>query len=329
VAPGCPSFLSVSEEVGMSKLKILFRRAFTLIELLVVIAIIAILIGLLLPAVQKVREAAARMRCGNNLKQITLAIHTFANANNDKLPDASWRYRDPVTGNDGGGSGQSILSRLLPYIEQDGLWKVGMTGAPFQDVLIPPANTIRVKATPVKSYQCPSDPTIQNGFSAVQVGSWGGSSYGANFQLFGSTTDGSWGTQYRAAFGLAGIPDGTSNTVAFAEKFAACGPNGQFGFNTSTRGNLWAAQSADWVGNDWFSVFANSVWGYQWNQTPQIQPFPWSTNCDPSRPSTAHPGSCQVAMMDGSVRGVSGSVTQTTWLIAVMPADGLPLPSNW
>ena len=90
-------------------------RGFTLIELLVVIAIIAILIGLLLPAVQKVREAAARMACSNNLKQMNTAVHNYASANQDKLPAACLRYPQNI----------NILSQLLPYLEQDSLHKAG------------------------------------------------------------------------------------------------------------------------------------------------------------------------------------------------------------
>jgi len=151
----------------MNPLRCHLRRAFTLIELLVVIAIIAILVGLLLPAVQKVREAAARTQCQNNLKQIGLAIYLYENVNS-KLPGAYTLLPapdpDPNARFAGARVGLSLHANLLPFIEQVALYQqLNPNLSEFDTANIPPngphsgANTAYAQV--VKTYLCPSDPT--------------------------------------------------------------------------------------------------------------------------------------------------------------------------
>jgi prepilin-type N-terminal cleavage/methylation domain-containing protein len=296
------------------------RRGFTLIELLVVIAIIAVLIGLLLPAVQKVREAAARTQCTNNLKQLGLAVHNYSDTYN-QLPAASSSTGAPQYGNYNG----SIFFTLLPFIEQDNLFKAGVANNnDTWDAAVPGSPGMAVRFEPIKTYQCPSDFTLSNGWCSNQVGKWMGSSYGANFQVFGTVRAGA--TADAPQYTLNNIPDGTSNTVAFAENYAA----------VSNGSSAWAYPGIDYGLWNVCPIIANTrvlnpANGYPYQTyafgLPQIQPT--QAQAVKAVAQGIHTGQIMVGLMDGSVRGVSGSVSQPTWQNALTPADGNVLGSDW
>jgi prepilin-type N-terminal cleavage/methylation domain-containing protein/prepilin-type processing-associated H-X9-DG protein len=193
------------------------RSAFTLIELLVVIAIIAVLIGLLLPAVQKVRESANRMTCQNNLKQIGLALHNY----HDVFKSFPPGYRASVPYSDGAtdttpGWGWGVF--ILPYIEQDNLYRQFNFNQPVQ-------NSLAIQ-TMVRVYLCPSDLTPQTGFpvpdgfgSTVCLAA--PSSYAAcvGGDESGTTDPTGLGIFYRNSHTrMTDITDGTSNTILIGER---------------------------------------------------------------------------------------------------------------
>jgi prepilin-type N-terminal cleavage/methylation domain-containing protein/prepilin-type processing-associated H-X9-DG protein len=184
------------------------RRAFTLIELLVVIAIIAILIGLLLPAVQKVRESASRIKCANNLKQIGLAAHNYENANG-MLPPSGYF---PV----GGSSGQwSAVARLLPYVEQDNLYRQIDFTTPYSAQ--PAVTSVRVPVL-----VCPSEVTDKGKLNASGVQVHWPINYAASVSTWqvwnpGTGTGGDGAFVPTTPLRLADFTDGLSNTLGFSE----------------------------------------------------------------------------------------------------------------
>jgi len=200
------------------------RRGFTLIELLVVIAVIAVLIGLLLPAVQKVREAANRAQCLNNLHQIALAAHNYHDAY-QKFP-IGWHSPASVAGRPTGGT--NLWIELLPYFEQDNLYRRWDNDDNRNNVA---GGMNAVQAQVIKLLLCPSDPLPQPVvyFNAPIANPWtwgyyGLSSYGGN----GGTRSFAFDTSRIPQDGiffrdssvcLQGVTDGSSNTFLFGERY--------------------------------------------------------------------------------------------------------------
>jgi prepilin-type N-terminal cleavage/methylation domain-containing protein/prepilin-type processing-associated H-X9-DG protein len=302
------------------------RRAFTLIELLVVIAIIAILIGLLLPAVQKVREAAARMKCQNNMKQIGVGLHNY-HSTFGKMPPMA---RCGAVTNDCADTGEkgNLWIYLLPYIEQDNIYKMSRPFGPNPrnpSVDTDGVNSFASKTIP--TYLCPSDATSEP--PATWANGWVVSSYVANHDAFHNPADGGWMTNwhlpnsYQASLERT-YTDGTSNTICVAEAYARCrwldGSN-----NTVETGTLWAHETVtpDWhaMFNDWNARGAASKF--------QVMPSNPLSQCNRFVPQQIHPGGMNVLLLDGSVRTVNSNLSATTWAMALTPNAGEVLPSDW
>ncbi len=313
------------------KLSIRRRTAFTLIELLVVIAIIAILIALLLPAVQQAREAARRTQCKNNLKQLGLALHNYADVY-DKFPPFSGGSGRPQ----GGSHMRTRLSgfvALLPYFEQANLSNTISAVTTSQ----PPWNNVPYWTTPMPNLQCPSDPGNIPPVGALRgkrnyVFCAGDGAVG-NGNNTGSVTP--IVVQTRGMFGAVGCysfrdnTDGTSNTIAIAEAAAPVKRDGlgavavDLGITSPAACRaLYNSGTKTYVNGGWA---ADTTRGYRWGDGAAY--FSAFTTATP--PNTAscfntgtgnhwysgmwnsssnHTGGVQVALMDGSCRFISENI---------------------
>ena len=315
---------------------IYLRRAFTLIELLVVIAIIAILIGLLLPAVQKVREAAAKMTCGNNMKQIALACANYETAI-DKLPPMATPLDPANMGAKGTGP---LFYHILPYIEQDNLVNISKGSAYYQ---IPTTGSqTRMACTyPIKTYLCPSDVTWSTagiwtpGWVANEdaAGLWMVGNYGANFQVFGKPNAGDNAqANMTTALTSVTVKDGTSNTIYFAEKFRTCGASwatlwGHANWNVSYMPTFGYGSADGSMGYTDRSSLAGVVGpNAKFQSIPQDE---FGATCNPSLTQQIHISNMLVGLGDGSVRSVTQSITGATWWAAMTPNRRETLGSDW
>ena len=307
------------------------RRGFTLIELLVVIAIIAILIGLLLPAVQKVRSAAARAQSQNNVKQIALACHSFHDANGI-LP--------PLSAIAVPGSGQPVSGYfwILPFIEQNNVYQLGIANGGAWPSTPPNSEAGRRAGTSagskiIKTYLSPRDPSNPTEtWVEGNGGTWAHCNYGMNHAVFGVPVDPVAGvdtldkrTKGNARFTLLSMSDGTSNTVGVAEQYAVCGPS-----SNSPTDNLnhklwaynltWYYPQGPYFDTRLMTSTGTNIIATSTAAPPQAQPK--VAACDPYKVQ-AIDGVCVVGMMDGSVRGVTPMVDQTAWCRTLWPQDGL------
>jgi prepilin-type N-terminal cleavage/methylation domain-containing protein/prepilin-type processing-associated H-X9-DG protein len=308
----------------MPRSKLLRRmRGFTLIELLVVIAIIAILIALLVPAVQKVREAANRAQCQNNLKQICLAIVDCADAHRGLMPPGLGLYPMRVgSGSPQNGAG-SILFHILPFIEQDPLYKNSNFGndPDGRNGGFPTYSSWNAQnfnpLLPI--YLCPSDPT-QNGAWSVMI-----TSYTNNGMIFGISYLWNWGMG--SVKFPAYITDGTSNTIFMTEREMQS--YGASYWVPDLGLNCWA----DW-GPTSYSVeggmascgIGNSMFMYQ----PVLGCGGISGGCGlGDRANTNHTGGINCGMGDGHVTFIPQGISPTTWWFALTPNQNDVLGADW
>ena len=320
------------------------RSGFTLIELLVVIAIIAILIGLLVPAVQKVRESANRIQCTNNLKQLGLAAHNYHDTQKH-LPPAIGYY--PFAS----GAFGPYFFHLLPYVEQEPLYKSALDVAPFLPPVGPtkvhyPGNN-NVYGQPIPIFLCPSDPSVgPDGAVMINGASFGTSCYGFNALVVADNdiTVTPFRTNAQGKTRFADIPDGASNTILHGEKYARC-TNTTMLPQFQDGGTAWAYGGAapfPWLPPPMTPVkmfgtgfcvpaFANqgapNAIGPQ--SIFQVQPTPFLGNCYPTRAATGHAAGMQAGLADGSVRTLSRSLSGATWAAAVTRAGGEVMGSDW
>ena len=306
------------------------QRGFTLVELLVVIAIIGILIALLLPAVQSAREAARRMQCSNNLRQLAVTLHVL-DGSHGMLPPLStdrWDMDAAVDTPYHGVHGATLFYWLLPYIEQQAVYDQGQSDGYMYMHHAPDDHGICDEV--IATFICPSDSTHDNGRPKTVFGAaddWAVTCYGANYLAFGEPDADTVKLRLQGKASLdTTFPDGTSNTIVFAERYATCKQT----YTNNKVASLWADSNNCWRPAVCMNSDSHSpdIAGYRpcllFQDTPTMD-----GNCEARRSQTAHPGGINTAFADGSVHVIVADVEQNVWIYACDPHDGVPFETAW
>ena len=291
------------------------RSGFTLIELLVVIAIIAILMALLLPAVQQVREAARRTQCKNNLKQIGVALHNYHSSH--RCFPFAWGGTVPA----GGSPGYSAISQLLPYIDQAPLYESINFERPLTDPLNSPA-----RLREISLLRCPSD------FENPQPQTGGAINYMANKgsgHVWADPNQQNGVFIYLKSLRMKDITDGSSNTAAFSERVLTDGNNGL----VSPEADVFLGMSDPATPDEaiqmceaiditdlahQFPLFMGAPWmngqhTYLHVNVPNTRSCGFYPTKATMPPSSRHTGGVHVLLCDGATRFVSENIDLKTW----------------